>query len=277
MALRSISLCSGIGGLDLGLSSFARTVCYVEGEAYAASVLVSRMAEGSLAQAPIWSDLTTFDASSWRGVVEIVVGGYPCQPFSFAGKRLGEEDPRHLWPHVFRVFQESGAQFLFCENVRGHLSKGFSRVLGDLAEVGCDVRWGVFSSAGMGAPHKRERLFFLANAHGWGQQEQRSSGVFNRVREAQRDHSDGCPEELGYSHGSRLEERQSSTIPQSFSSSRPPGPSGDWSWVPESCWPTEPYLRGVVDGASPRVDRLRALGNAVDPGVAAEAFRWLSQ
>ena len=96
-----LSVCSGTGGLDLGLRlavPCARTVCYLEREAYAAAVLAARMEEEALDAAPIWTDLRTFDGKPWRGVVDCVLGGYPCQPFSFAGKRAGENDERHLWP-----------------------------------------------------------------------------------------------------------------------------------------------------------------------------------
>lgn len=167
MALRSLSLCAGVGGIDLGLERLgaARTVCYVEREAFPAACLVAAMQEGRLAQAPIWSDLRTFDARAWRGSVDLVVGGYPCQPFSAAGRRLGAADPRHLWPEVLRIYRESGARYLFCENVAGHLSLGFADVLADLAEVGADVEWGLFRASDVGAPHRRERLFFLADAH----------------------------------------------------------------------------------------------------------------
>ena len=97
--LHGLSLCAGVGGLDLGLHIVCpgyRTVGYVEREAYAAAALVARMADKALDPAPVWDDLTTFDGRPWRGVVDILTAGYPCQPFSIAGRRLGEADPRHL-------------------------------------------------------------------------------------------------------------------------------------------------------------------------------------
>lgn len=147
--LRVLSLCSGVGGLDLGLQLAApasRVVCWVEGEAYAASVLANRMEEGLLDSAPIWSDLRTFDGRPWRGVVDCVTAGYPCQPFSLAGRRRGADDPRHLWPHVLRVLVECRAPLLFCENVRGHVSKGLGQVLGQLACFGFSAEWDLFSA-----------------------------------------------------------------------------------------------------------------------------------
>src|SRR3954471_24871501 len=106
LTLHGLALCAGIGGLELGIASVLRsyrTVCYVEGEAYAAACLVARMEEGRLHSAPIWSDLRTFGGRPWRGRVDVVTTGYPCQPFSLAGRRAGAEDLRHLWPQVARV------------------------------------------------------------------------------------------------------------------------------------------------------------------------------
>jgi DNA (cytosine-5)-methyltransferase 1 len=100
--LHALSLCAGAGGIDLGLTIACptyRTVCYVEREAYAAATLVARMEDKALDCAPVWDDVGTFDGRPWRGAVDILTGGCPCQPFSVAGKRKGVDDPRHLWPH----------------------------------------------------------------------------------------------------------------------------------------------------------------------------------
>lgn len=166
VALRSLSLCSGIGGLDLGLARWCRTVCYVERDSFAASVLVARMEEAELDRAPIWNDLRSFDGRAWRGAVDLVVGGYPCQPFSAAGKRQGANDERHLWPEIRRILEEVAPPLAFFENVRGHLSLGFADVLGDLAALGFDAEWGVLAASDVGAPHRRDRLFILAHAQG---------------------------------------------------------------------------------------------------------------
>lgn len=137
--IHGLAICSGVGGLELGVGLAAagyRTVCHVEGEAYAAAVLAARMEDGALAPAPIWSDLRTFDGRPWRGVVDLVTAGYPCQPFSCAGRRAGEGDPRHLWPHVRRVIAETGPALVFCENVADHLSLGFDTVCSEMAGLG---------------------------------------------------------------------------------------------------------------------------------------------
>lgn len=191
MALRSLSLCAGIGGIDLGLARWARSVCYVERDAYAASVLVARMEDKALDPAPVWSDLATFDARAWHGRVDLVTGGYPCQPFSHAGKRRGTDDERHLWPHVFRILTESGASLGFFENVRGHLSLGLSDVLADLAGAGWDAEWCCVRASDVGAPHRRERLFILAYRDEPGREQLRRCGLLDGERAAQRNDADG--------------------------------------------------------------------------------------
>ena len=163
--MNGLALCAGIGGLELGIAAALpdyRTVAYVEREAYAACVLAARMEAGDIPPAPIYSDLRTFDGRPWHGVVDLVSAGYPCQPFSVAGSRSGTDDPRHLWPEVYRIIREVRPRLVFLENVPGHLSMGFGDVLGDLAAAGFNAEWGVFSAAEIGAPHLRKRLFCLA-------------------------------------------------------------------------------------------------------------------
>jgi DNA (cytosine-5)-methyltransferase 1 len=164
--LRVLGLCAGIGGLELGIAraaGAARTVCYVEREAFAAACLVARMAAGELGEAPVWSDLATFDGRPWRGRVDCVAAGFPCQPWSAAGKRQGTADERWIWPDIARVIREVGPSLVVLENVPGLLAGGLGHVLGDLASLGFDAEWGLFRASDVGAPHRRERLFVL----GW--------------------------------------------------------------------------------------------------------------
>lgn len=163
---RVLSLCAGIGGLDLGLrlACGARTVGYVERDAFAAAVLVARMEDSSLASAPVWDDLATFDARPWRGRVDLVAAGIPCQPFSVAGKRRGLADERWLWSAVLRILDDTAAPALFLENVGGFTRHGLGRVLTDLAARGFAAEWDHFRASDVGAPHRRERFFLLAHA-----------------------------------------------------------------------------------------------------------------
>ena len=113
-------------------------------EAFAINYLVEAMEAECLAQAPVYTDLRTFDGRPWRGVVDCLTAGYPCQPFSVAGKRRGQDDPRHLWPHVARVVGEVEPAIVFLENVPGHLSLGFEQVARDLQAMGYGVAAGLF-------------------------------------------------------------------------------------------------------------------------------------
>lgn len=166
---RELSLFAGAGG---GLLSSKwllghRIVCYVEWDKYRQQVIQARITDGLLDDAPIWDDVTSFDGKPWRGCVDIVTAGFPCPPFSVAGKRLGGADSRNKWPDTIRIIREVRPAVAFLENVPGLLSSGyFGRVLGELAEAGYDAEWGVFSAAEVGAPHKRERVFILAYAEG---------------------------------------------------------------------------------------------------------------
>ena len=168
---RLLSLCSGYGGLELGLGRVIanlRTVAYVEVEAFACANLVAKMEQGQLDVAPIWTDIKTFDAKPFRNKIHIITAGYPCQPFSAAGKRQGAKDPRYLWPDVARVVRQIKPQWCFFENVRGHLSRGFAKVYCDLRKMGYAVEMGLFTAAEIGAPHFRHRLFILAHDTGCG-------------------------------------------------------------------------------------------------------------
>ncbi len=160
-----ISFCTGYGGLEIGIRRAGvdvRTVCYSEIEAFCCANLAAKIEEGRMDNAPIWTDLKTFPASEFRGKVHGITGGYPCQPFSSAGKRKGEEDPRHLWPYILKHVRAIRPLWCFFENVRGHTSMGLWRVLSDLEEDGYETEWGLFSAEETGAPHQRIRCFILA-------------------------------------------------------------------------------------------------------------------
>lgn len=161
-----LALCAGIGGLELGLQlasgGDAAAVCYVEREARAASLLVSRMAAGQLAQAPIWSDVATFDGGPWRGRVDCITAGFPCQPFSVAGRQRGLDDARWLWPRIDAIVGDVEPDIVFLENVPGLRKHGLAHVLRDLAARGYDAEWSVLRAADVGAPHQRRRIFILA-------------------------------------------------------------------------------------------------------------------
>jgi DNA (cytosine-5)-methyltransferase 1 len=295
-----LSLCSGYGGLDLGvelaLCGAARVVCGVEREAACCAVLAEAMGAGCVAPFPVWSDLRTFDGRAWRGVVDCVTGGYPCQPFSFAGKRRGSDDPRHLWPSIARIVAEVEPGVVFFENVAGHVTLGFPAVRRELELLGFRVTAGLFTAEEVGAPHKRERLFVLGVADsGHGDQPERARGPrwISEERESERvgpsrdirelaDVADaGCRDDAGWSYGARKEQARECIVGASgVVPIFPPGPgSRDWLRIlaerPDLAPATQPGVRGVDDGRPSRLDRLRMLGNGVLPLDAAYAFTTL--
>lgn len=168
--LNGMALCAGGGGLELGLQlalgDAYRTVVAVEREAAPAALLVSRQQKGQLSPFPIWDNLATFDSRPWRHVVDIVSGGIPCQPHSYAGKRLGANDARDLWPDTVRIIGECQPAIVFLENVPGVLPYVFHRWLPELQDMGYRCEAGIFSAEEVGAPHLRERVFLLAFADG---------------------------------------------------------------------------------------------------------------
>ena len=160
-----ISFCTGYGGLELGIKRAGvdvRTIVNVEIEAFCCANMAAKIEEGRMDNAPIWTDLKTFPAREFRGKVHGLIGGYPCQPFSSAGKRQGEKDPRHLWPYILKHVRAIRPVWCFWENVAGHTTMGLWRVLSDLEEEGYRVATGIFSAEEVGAPHQRKRVFILA-------------------------------------------------------------------------------------------------------------------
>ena len=175
--INHLSLCTGFAGIDLGIKRVlptCRTITYVEIEAFAIANLVDKMEKGHLDSAPVWTDLRTFDGKPYRGKVDVISGGFPCQPFSAAGNRLADADPRHLFPTIKRIIREVRPGLVFLENVEGIITsklrgqEGTSvllHVLGELESLGFTATWGMFSAAEVGAPHRRNRVFIAAVAN----------------------------------------------------------------------------------------------------------------
>jgi DNA (cytosine-5)-methyltransferase 1 len=162
--MNELALFAGAGGGILGgLLNGWRTVCAVEWDAYAASVLVARQNDRTLAPFPVWDDVQTFDGRLWRGVVDVVSGGFPCTDISAAGKGAGiDGDASGMWSHMARIIGEVRPRFVFVENSPLLVRRGLARVLGDLAALGYDARWGVLGAADVGAPHQRDRIWIVA-------------------------------------------------------------------------------------------------------------------
>lgn len=167
--LSVIHLFSGMGAMELGLKLAGiscHTVCHIERDAHAASVLVHHMNQGELDVAPIWGEVETFNGGRWRGRVDLVTASIPCQPWSSAGQRGGVSDDRWLWPEVFKVLADVGPRWFFLECTPGLNPRsgggGLPYILEDLARLGFDAEWGLLSAAAVGAPHLRQRFWLLA-------------------------------------------------------------------------------------------------------------------
>ena len=162
--MNELALFAGAGGGILGGKLLGwRTVCAVEWEPYPACVLAQRQNDGVLPPFPIWDDVRTFDGKPWRGIVDVVSGGFPCQDISCAGTGKGLAGERSgLWREMARIIGEVRPKYCLVENSPILTSRGLGTVLGDLAEMGYNARWGVISAADAGAPHRRERIWILA-------------------------------------------------------------------------------------------------------------------
>ena len=307
-----ISLCAGYGGIDLGLKRAIpnlRTVAFSEIEAFACANLVSKMEAGLLDPAPVWTNLKTFPWESFRGKVDILSGGYPCQPFSAAGKRLGKDDPRHLWPWIADGIRLCQPRVCFFENVEGHISLGLREVIGELEEIGYRATWGIFSAAEVGAPHQRKRVFILAHREGAGLEGH--NWMFAGCNESRRESPEpegqiGGGDSCRVSWPSRPGHPQFGWEPPRVvaDASQQHGTGGS-AWAGRGEWSqcdlenhryggngdgqTQPALGRDPNGAAGgmdyaelclsgdnRTDELRLLGNGVVPATAERAFRVLS-
>jgi DNA (cytosine-5)-methyltransferase 1 len=307
---RVLSLCTGYGGIERGLELAGirhRTVSHVEIEAFQSANLVAKMEEGDMVPAPVWTNVKTFPVEHFRGKVDILTGGYPCQPFSQAGKGLGEEDPRHLWPHILRIIDGVMPSVCLFENVEGHINRGLQTVLSDLESRGYQATWGIFSASEVGAPHQRKRMFILAkladspnfgcrrwsrgNGDGFERlqveteefgsvvrseaercsRESRGSKVDNTERSGLEGHSGNGNSSQGWQN----EDRSATQTGVRW----PAGPDGDqYEWEPARvtiksglCRDSYGPSSGLDTTAPNRVERIRSLGNGVVPQCAAKA------
>jgi len=276
------SLFSGIGGIDLGLERAGMTCIWQsEIEPYACQVLAKHWPD-----IPNLGDIRDID---WTTVerADVVAGGYPCQPFSHAGRRAGEDDPRHLWPMFAECIRVVRPRYALLENVAGHLSLGFGSVLSDLAALGYDTRWDCIPAAAVGAPHLRDRVFVIATCqnmahanensqsrlaiHG-GKTENRSE---QRRTMADTDNWRSCDPlrtrwNAPWNGRANVANTDSTGRKKQHASTITERPRLNTRRTAEKRprWTVEPTVGRVAHGIPRRMDRLRALGNAVVPQVA---------
>lgn len=258
-----LSLFSGVGGLDLGLERAGMTVVgQVELDPFCQRVLAKHWPE-----VPRHDDVRT-TVAWWLGEprpsVDVVAGGFPCQPVSSAGKQLAQDDERWLWPQTLVVVRELRPSWALLENVPGLLARGFGDVLGDLAEIGYDAEWDCVPAAALGAPHIRDRVFVLAHPSGIGRPAGRKDAGEQEVAE---------PVNRGVLPDTTRVGRNVGSIqrPTTRHARRWPEPRRR-GW-----WAAEPVVGRVAYGVPARVDRLRSLGNAVVPQVAEHVGRLITE
>ena len=245
--LNELHLFAGAGGGILGgILCGHTTVCAVEIEPYCRRVLLQRQRDGILPRFPIWDDVRTFDGKPWRGLVDVVCGGFPCQDISSAGKGGGIDGKRSgLWGEMARIIYEVQPSYVFVENSPILTSRGLGRVLGNLAEMGYDARWCVLGAGSVGGFHKRERIWIYA---------------FNSD-------SDGLQKTQ---HQLSLLEKKKAYSELSGDIARTVGLDGVRGLV-------DSYVQRTGNAVANYVDRFKAIGNGQVPSVAALAWQVLSQ
>lgn len=302
--MNELALFSGAGGGILASYLMGcRTICAVERDAYAAQVLAQRQNDGILRPFPIWSDITTFDGKPWRGIIDVISGGFPCQDISSAGKGAGIDGARSgLWSEMARIIGEVRPQYVFVENSPMLVSRGLARVISDLAQMGYDAHWARFSASNFGAPHQRDRIWIVghsrserlntrgnnnskhdryftgaAGEHAIALADTKSirwkqtwTGEFTLSKRA-----GGSSEELPNTAGIGLQGQGQSW----FSCDPAENPKGQTDRTFYECvgyiWGIRSRLGRVANGVAHRVDRLKAIGNGQVPIVAKSAFRYL--
>ena len=296
--MNELALFAGAGGGILGGKLLGwRTVCAVEWEPYAACVLAARQNDGLLPPFPIWDDVQTFDGKPWRGIVDVVSGGFPCQDISAAGKGAGIDGERSgMWKEMARIVGEVRPRFVFVENSPMLTSRGLGVVLGDLAALGYDAEWGVISAADTGAPHLRERIWIVAYSKKlFGDGGNDNAGISVERKAESESGNDSWSKNVANSDSAQRKRNGSAKRTQEKYSDI--GSTSDvvnsgcgryksseseirsrWNrFINTSWWATEPNLGRVANGVAARVDRLKAIGNGQVPRVAATAFELLNE
>ena len=293
------SLFSGIGGLDKGLEQAGVCIQWqCESDEFSRRVLAKHWPD-----VPCYLDVKEIDHDTPK--VDILFGGFPCQPVSTAGRRKVRDDPRWLWPEFARAIAVLRPRYVFVENVAGLRTAGMGFVLASLATLGYDAEWDGISAAAVGAPHLRERIFILAYTQHLGRKQATTATAQERPA-SRPEHSrqllerlEGCSSDVadaavgdGVSNGTNFGEQEqvgmggcASAVrdadgrrrSQRHTAEREPlifnprgGGASDW-------WTVEPDVGRVAHGVPSRVDRLKGLGNAAVPAQVAFAYRLLME
>lgn len=242
------SLFSGIGGFDIAADWCGfNNLFQVEIDEFCNKVL-----EKNFPKTKRYKDIKEFNANEYEGKLDIISGGFPCQPFSHAGRKRGKEDDRYLWDEMFRVIQQSKPEWVIAENVYGLISMQggvvLEKVLSDLEGEGFEVQTFIIPACSKNAPHRRDRAWIIANSE---------SNRNRREQERKRSEGDERDKPRRQRMGNKPNNGTETLAPASW--------QRDWLEVASE-------LCGTDDGVSNRVDRIKALGNAIVPQVAYEFF-----
>jgi len=270
--LKHLDLFSGIGGFSLGLESagLVETVAFCDFDKYCQQLL-----KKNFPGVPIYEDVKelNYDKLKADGIdtIDIITGGYPCQPFSVAGRKKGEEDPRHVWPEMFRLVQELRPTWVIGENVGGHIKLGLDTVLENLESEGYSTRTFSISASSIGANHKRERVWIIANLADSQRKRleglnEKSSPLSRKDQGSQSWDESSRNNDVANSEGSNRNEHEIDREHGKASSQEIFGNGSSVSGV-STWWSVEPDVGRVAHGVPNRVDRLKCLGNSVVPQI----------
>lgn len=275
--LNGLDICagSGIGSATFEALGLCRTVCYIEWDDYCQRLLQQRMADGWINNAPLWDDLKTFDGKPWRGLVDFMFGGIPCQPYSVAGKKQGTKDERDLWDAYKRILCEIQPSIALIENSPQIIK---TNIAGELGELGYKVQSYVVAASDCGAWHERKRAWIIACM---GDLSRLRGRMVQYPRETRaRLHMPECG-----GVGGELALHNEDAIQTSHTDSA--GCKEQWracsipeTYSPNECtgwWADEPRICGVVHGVADRVDRIKIAGNGWVPQVAAVIARRITE
>ena len=285
-ALREMALFAGAGGGILGGHLLGwKTVCAVEWEPYPACVLVARQNDKILPPFPIWDDVQTFDGRPWRGLVDVVSGGFPCQDISSAGRGAGiDGEKSSMWKHMARIVGEVRPRLVYVENSPLLIKRGAALVISDLTALGYDCQWCIVSAADCGAPHKRDRFWLVGNTNDYGQTTAKVSKGFAQGGDSDKTWQEQASEleRSGEQYGKLVNtvserrcSRDSKRQDAEDARQRPTDTRNNKGRV--GGWDIEPNVGRVANGVAARVDRLKAIGNGQVPVVAATAFNILNK
>ena len=282
--MKVLDLFSGIGGFSLGLEwAGMETIAMCEKDKFCRQVLAKHWPDIT-----IHEDIRDLDGKDYKGSIDVVCGGFPCQPFSVAGKQLGKADDRHLWPEMLRVIKESAPTWVIGENVSGFVRMALDDVCSDLEGEGYRVQSFVIPACAVEAHHRRDRCWVVAHANELRLEEHGHRESTQPVQAGQKPHlvADTHPsrelqpqgseqevrrwigdsrEDVADSEGERVQRLRSGREQKPYAHGPALVPLCEGEGFGSTYWETEPDVDRVVDGVPNRVDRIRSLGNAVVP------------